>query len=106
MKKKLLLSILGMAVASAFGQGFINLDNYNYPGGIAAYGNNVPLNGVSGPLGTLGTGVNSAWTIGIYWALGTPSISDPASIGTPVAPLALGTGLGSTAVLSHDIVPL
>ena len=95
-----------MAVASAFGQGFINLDNYNYPGGIVTYGAGFPLNGVSGPLGTPGTGVNSAWTMGIYWALGTPSISDPASIGTPVAPLALGTGLGSTAVLSHDIVPL
>jgi len=104
MKKSLLLGILGLAagVASSYGQGYITLDNYYSNGGaggpVITYGAGVPLNGVSGALGTVGTGLNGAWTAGIYFVIGTPSISDPASSLIPDAALGLGTGGGSTAV--------
>jgi len=97
MKKKLLLSILGMAATSAFGEGFVILDNYDATGGLVTYGPGIPANGVSGPLGTLGTGLLSGWTVGLYYVLGTPSISDPPNTTVPIAPLTLATGLGATA---------
>jgi hypothetical protein len=101
MKKSLLLGILGLATAAvtSYGQGFISLDNYAYPGGFVSYGPGVPADGVNAGLGlgVLGTGLNSSWTVGVYYVLGTPAITDPASIAIPVAPLALGTGGGSTA---------
>jgi hypothetical protein len=100
MKKKLLFSILGMAAATSFGQGYIALDNYNSNGGnggpLVTYGGGAPANGVSGPPGTVGTGLLGGWTAGIYFVIGTPSITDPAGNGMPNAALALGTGPGST----------
>jgi hypothetical protein len=103
MKKSLLLGIVGLAagVAASYGQGYIVLDNYNSNGGsggpLVSYGPNVPMNGVSGALGALGTGLNSSWTAGIYFVIGTPSITDPTGTGIPDATLGLGTGGGSTA---------
>jgi hypothetical protein len=106
MKRKLLLSILGMAAASAFGQGYILLDNYSTYGPNFTYGNwfvwgnttyGVPANGVSGALGTPGAGLNGSWTAGLYYAIGTPSIFDPMGVGMPNPALSLATGLGSTA---------
>jgi hypothetical protein len=103
MKKSLIIGLVSLvtAVASSYGQGFINLDNYNQTGGIITYGANVPANGVSGSFGTVGTGLVSGWTVGVYWALGdiTGSLNDPAGNGTPSGLLTLGTGVGSTAVM-------
>lgn len=94
MKKQILIGVVGLVTcaATSFGQGFVILDNYNATGGLVTYGPNVPQNGVSGPLGTLGTGLLSGWTVGLYYVLGTPAISDPPFTTDPVAPLALATG--------------
>ncbi len=99
MKKTLLLGVIGLAASmasSSYGQGFVVLDNYNAPGSLVTYGANVPADGVSGALGTPGTGLLSGWTVGLYYVVGNPAINDPASIGIPASPLALATGLGST----------
>jgi len=103
MKKSLVIGILGLAAvaASSYGQGCIWLDNYFSNGGdggpIFTYGVGVPVNGVSGAVGTPGAGLLSGWTAGIYFAVGTPNIIDPAGVGMPNAALSLGTGPGSTA---------
>src|ERR1700690_3513492 len=96
MKKSILLGIIGLAagVATSYGQGFILLDNYSSYGPYVTYGANVPANGVSGALGS--GGLNGSWTVGLYFAVGNLSLSDPMGTGTPIAPLALGTGTGST----------
>jgi hypothetical protein len=97
MKKTILLGILSLATAAttSFGQGYIQLDNYNSHGGnggpLVTYGPN------SG--GTLGAGINSSFTVGLYFADGNVlgSISDPsAGNGNIDAALALGSGTGST----------
>lgn len=111
MKKSLVLGILGLAVAAvtSYGQGYITLDNYtsnsggNGPG-FVQYGAGVAANGVSGALGTVGDGLNASWTVGIYFVVGTPSITDPAGNGIPNAGLALGSGTGSTAAVAADNV--
>jgi len=107
MKKSVILGIVGMAacVATSYGQGFINLDNYNYPGGIVNYGIGVPANGVSGAPGGAGVGLNSAWTVGVYWALGNLGLVDPASSALPNGALTLGTGAGSTAIANSGGSP-
>jgi len=106
MKKSLLLGIAGLAIAgSAFGQGTIYLDNYAQNSGLinagVKYGAGVPANGVSGALGTVGAGLSSAWTVGLYFVTGTPSINDPAGNGIPASPLNLGTGGGSTTQVAN-----
>jgi len=72
MKKSVILGLLGLAaaVAPSFGQGFIKLDNYNTYGPLVTYGAGVPANGISGTLGTVGVGLNSSWTAGVYIAQG------------------------------------
>jgi len=99
MKKSILLGVIGLAAcaATSYGQGFVILDNYNATGGLVSYGPNVPQNGVGGPNGVLGTGLLSGWTVGLYYVLGTPAISDLPGTADPLAPLALGTGSGATA---------
>jgi len=100
MKKSLLLGILvlGAGAASSYAQGFINLDNYNSSvNPLVTYGSGVFANGVSGALGTVGAGLNSSWTAGLYYVVGTPSITDPAGNGIPNGALALGTGAAGTA---------
>jgi hypothetical protein len=99
MKKSILLGIIGLAAcaATSYGQGFIILDNYTVSGGYVTYSAGIPANGVSGALGTPGSGLLSGWTVGLYYVLGNPAISDPSSIGIPIAPLTLGTGTGSAA---------
>ena len=98
MKKTVILAVIGMAagVASSFGQGYVSLDSYNSGtlGAFVSYGAGVPLNGVSGAVGS--GGLTGAWTAGLYWVAGTQSLSDPAGTGTPIAPLVLGTGNGSS----------
>jgi len=101
MKKSVLFGIIGLAVSAAtsYGQGFVHLDNYvgdGAVGGLVTYGSGVPANGVSGADGVLGTGLLSGWTVGLYYVLGSPVISDPPSASVPIGPLVLGTGLGST----------
>jgi len=95
MKKTILLGILGLATAatSSFGQGFIQLDNYNSHGGaggpLITYGAN------SG--GTVGTGINNTWTVGLYFANGNVTLSDSSAGTGNVDPLlALASGSGST----------
>ena len=103
MKKSLVLGILGLATAAvtSYGQGLITLDNYNSHGGsgggpIIAFGAGVPLDGVGGALGTIGAGIGTSWTVGIYFVVGTPVVNDPAGSGLPDAQLGLGAGTGST----------
>jgi len=98
MKKSILLGTLGLVTmtSSSFGQGFIALDNYSTYGPLITYGPGVPANGISGALGTPGTGLLGGWTVGIYYALGTFSLTDPPGDGLPLAPLILATGAGST----------
>jgi hypothetical protein len=109
MKKSLILGILGLTAvaASSYGQGFIALDNYFSNSGATGpgfvdYGLLVPANGVSGAPGTVGAGLNSSWTVGLYFVVGTPSITDPAGNGTPNGALALGTGAGSSVVVDSS----
>lgn len=94
MKKKFLLSILGIAAVSSFGQGVIRLDNYFTDGPIVTYGLPWPL----------GPGLNSAYTMGMYYwnALGNftdltsfdgSGFADPTALGSYL----LATGAGSTA---------
>lgn len=106
MKKSLLLGIVGLVVgaASSFGQGFVQLDNYNFTGGLVVYGAGVPANGVSGGLGAQGTAISSTgWHVGLYWALGAPAISDPAGAGTPDAALTLGAGNQASGAVVDDM---
>jgi hypothetical protein len=95
MKKSVLLGIIGLAagVATSYGQGYIQLSNYQSTSTLLTYGAGVPANGVSGALGS--GPLSTAWTVGLYFAPGQ-SITDPAGTGIPIAPLALGTGSGST----------
>ena len=97
MKKSLLLGILGLAATAGtgFGQGFISLDNYSTYGPLVTYWAGVPANGVSGALGA--GGLNSSWTAGLYYAIGSLAISDPPGWEMPNAALSLATGPGSTA---------
>lgn len=95
MKTKLLVSILGLAAVSSFGEGFILLDNYN------TYGPDVTYPSYYGALG--GTGLQAGWTMGLYYALGdvTGAVApDPVGLGDPatLGPLTLGTGPGSIAL--------
>jgi len=105
MKKSIVLGIAGMAIAavSSFGQGYVTLDNYvqNSGGSLVGsgitYGANVPANGATGAFGS--GGLNGSWTVGLYFVVGTPAITDPAGSGIPASPLALASGTGSTAVI-------
>ena len=102
MKKSLLFGIVSLvaAAAASFGQGYITLDNYysgnHGPGTMPVYGPEVLANGVSGPLGEIGTGLSSAWTVGLYWAAGVTGLSQGSGYDLPDPSLALGTGIGST----------
>ena len=104
MKKSIMLGVLGLVTVAApsFGAGYILLDNYDSSSGDGppiTYGPGIPANGVSGALGTLGTGLLGGWTVGLYYALGTLSINDPAGMGMPDSHLTMATGLGSTALM-------
>ena len=103
MKKSLLLGMFSLVAgaATSFGQGYIALDNYASNGsatgpGFVNYGAAVRVNGISGTLGTVGTGLGTGWTAGLYFVVGTPVISDPAGSGMPNAGLGLASGPGST----------
>jgi len=100
MKRTLILGMisLGLSVATSYGQGYVALDNYSsgnntYP---ITYGANVPANGVSGALGTVGGGISSAWTVGFYWASGATGLSQASGMDPISGTLALATGPGST----------
>jgi len=100
MKKKLLLSILGMAAISSFGQGVIRLDTYNTYGPYVTYG--------AGWGELIGTGLGAEWTMGLYYwnALGNftgSTLSDPAGFADPttLGSYLLGTGPGSTATFGY-----
>ena len=102
MKKSLLFGVIGLAagMSTAMGQSVsvIYLDNYFSGSNLPitfGYGG-VPVNGVSGAVATPGTPLNSAWTVGLYFAIANGTIVDPASPAMPASPLALGTGTGST----------
>jgi hypothetical protein len=111
MKRSFVLGVLGLvaATASSFGAGFIYLDNYLSFGGNGgppiSYGIGVPANGVSGPLGTPGTGLLAGWTAGIYYANGnvlSQVQADPSGTAIPsslYSGFILGTGPGSTALV-------
>ena len=115
MKKSFVLGMLGLAAitASSFGAGYILLDNYdsnlNPP---ITYGIDIPANGVSGPLGTPGTGLLAGWTVGIYYANGnvlSQVAPDPtgSAIPTTLYPgFVLGTGPGSTALIYTSVLNL
>jgi PEP-CTERM motif len=99
MKKAIVLAIIGVAAAAAtssYGQGAIKLDNYD------TYGPNV--NYGAGSDGAVGTGVNSSYTMGVYYwnAVGDHTggtASDPTGIALPgsLGSFLLGSGANSTA---------
>ncbi len=72
-----------MGIASSFGEGVIALDNYfshsGLGGPVITYEFGWPANGVSGATGSGGLG--SAFTEGLYYAVGAISIIDPAGSG-------------------------
>jgi hypothetical protein len=98
MKRLLIFGIVGYAGASyTFAQGFIRLDSYNSsPSTLVTYGYGVPADGTSGPDGTVGSGLNSSWTVGMYFANGVVSADSTAGIGSVSPALNLATGQGST----------
>lgn len=99
MKKAIVLAIIGVASAAAtssYGQGAIKLDNYD------TYGPNV--NYGAGSDGAVGTGVNSSYTMGVYYwtAAGNftgSTVADPSGVALPGAlgSYLLGTTANSTA---------
>ena len=107
MKKSIVLAIVGLAAGmatSSYGQGVILLDNYNTYGPYVTYG--------AGSDGTVGTGVNASYTMGLYYfnALGdnTGVVNfDPTGIALPnnLGNLLLGSGAGSTAAFGFGDTP-
>jgi len=97
MKRKILASILGVAAmvaaTTSYGQGKLNLNNYNGSGFQILYG----ATG-GGPVGTgilNGTpGSVSTWTVGFYYALGDVTGSVGADASGTADPSALGGSLG------------
>jgi len=99
MKKSVLLGIvaLGAVAVSAYGQGYVSLDNYLGGGTLLTYGDAItPANGVSGAPGGIGNSLGTGWTVGLYFVGGTTGLSQGAGSGLPDSSLALGTGIGST----------
>ena len=87
-------------ITSSFGDGYILLDNYDSSAAPPiTYGAGVPLNGVSGADGQVGSWLISGWTAGIYFVVGTPTKTDPAGSGIPNLNLTLGTGPGGTTAI-------
>jgi len=71
MKRKLAAAILGIAASvglatSAHAQGFVTFGNYN---------SSAPVNYGAGTGGPVGTGVNSSYTAGLWYFLGTTSLA-------------------------------
>jgi len=97
MKKSLILGILGLTAvaATSYGQGYIQLDNYNTGGPNVTFG--------AGSGGTVGAGLDGNWTVGLYFAdgniLSTLNTDNTATAGNGAidAALTLGAGSGSTA---------
>jgi len=95
MKKAIVLAIVGLAAGlanSSYGQSVVLLDNYNTGGPNVTYGNTAD--------GALGAPITGAYTMGVYYALGTVAIgADPLGTAIPssLGAVALGTGSGSTA---------
>ena len=103
MKKSILLGIVGLAAAAvtSYGQGYITLDNYASGGSLVTYGDaTTPANGVSGAFGAQGGALGSGWTVGLYFVGGTSGLVQAAGSGAIDSSLALGTGIGSTALLA------
>lgn len=103
MKKSLILGVFGLAatVATTLGQGLIQLDNYDssaHP--LVTYG--------AGTDGTLGAGVGSAYTVGLYFVNSAGNFtgnfnSDPSGNANPASlyngstgQFVLGAGPGAT----------
>jgi len=87
MKRKLAAAILGIAasvslVSSAHAQGRVLFNNY---GGSGANTTFAPVNYGAGTGGTVGAGINSTYTAGLWYFLGTQSLaaSTPGNDGLP-----------------------
>ena len=108
MKKSIVLAIVGLAagmIPSSHGQGAIKLDSYDSYGPYVLYG--------AGGDGSIGTGVSSAYTVGLYFWNGPgnnvaliPFDFTGFAIPSSLNPnLILGTGSGSTAVCGYGATP-
>ena len=108
MKKSIVLAIIGLAagiIPPSHGQGAIKLDSYDSYGPYVLYG--------AGGDGSIGTGVSSAYTVGLYFWNGPgnnvaliPFDFTGFAIPSSLNPnLILGTGSGSTAVCGYGGVP-
>jgi len=77
MKRKLVAAILGIAasvslVSSAHAQGRVFFNNYGGSGANATF---APVNYGAGAGGTVGAGVNSTFTAGLWYFLGTTTLA-------------------------------
>jgi len=77
MKRKLVAAILGIAasvslVSSAHAQGRVLFNNYGGSGANATF---APVNYGAGTGGTVGAGVNNTFTAGLWYFLGTTTLS-------------------------------
>jgi hypothetical protein len=98
MKKSLMLGLFSLVIGlnSSFGQSLILLRNST--SSLVTYGPNVYADGVSGPYGTVGAGLDSSWTVGFYYAIGVVAADATAGSGHVSPLLSLATGPNSTAV--------
>jgi hypothetical protein len=96
MKRKILASILGVAAmvaaSTTYGQGKVNLNNYNGTGNQILYSGNI-AGGTTGA-GIAGNGTVPVWTIGFYYALGDVTGSVAADGTGTKDPSTLGGSLG------------
>jgi len=102
MKRKLVAAILGLAasvslVSSAHAQGRVFFNNY---GGSGANSTFAPVTYGAGSGGTVGTGVNNAYTAGLWYFLGTTSLAagnGTLPAGWELAPVTQQINAGATA---------
>jgi len=101
MKRKLVAAILGIAasvslVSSSHGQGSVTFENYGFTtDAVTTYG-------ASGLGGTVGAGVNTAYTAGLWYFLGTTSLAagngqDTLPVGWELAPITQQFNVGAEA---------
>jgi len=107
MKKSLLFGLVGFTLThAALAANSIYLESYlSDPTPLITYGANVYANGKYGAFGVEGTGLDSNWTVGIYFAAGVVTGDPTTGNGSVSSQLSLATGPNSTAQLDPTLAP-